>query len=188
MRHDNICRARKRKALTELEDTWEQALADAKQRARATGRRDIEDYLDLRRQNDLLRRTATEWLTNTFTIIAGDANRQGASIQIETQQEHRFMLGHATMVGNKLTLRCGVRALTIESGWPRTPRDGFIRGGGLARANLKHFGRKQCDCELLLLRSSQGAPQWLMIEKSGDQISLTENHLREHISILLSEL
>ena len=87
-----------------------------------------------------------------------------------------------------MTLRCGVRALTIESGWPRTPRDGFIRGGGLARANLKHFGRKQSDCELLLLRSSQGAPQWLMIEKSGDQISLTENHLREHISILLSEL
>ena len=98
------------------------------------------------------------------------------------------MLGHATMVGNKLILRCGVRALTIESGWPRTPRDGFIRGGGLARANLKHFGRKQSDTELLLERSSDGAPRWLVIEKSGTQISLTENHLREHISILLSEV
>lgn len=97
------------------------------------------------------------------------------------------MLGHATMVGNKLTLRCGVRALTIESGWPRTPRDGFIRGGGLARANLKHFGRKQSDAELLLTRSSQGAPQWLLIEKSGDQISVTEKHLHRHIRILLSE-
>src|SRR5438552_1276586 len=163
----NIVRAGNRNALTELEDAWEQALADAKQRARAAGRRDIEDYLDLRRRNDLLRRTATEWLTNTFTTIAGDANRRGAAIQIETQHEHRFMLGHATMVGNKLILRCGVRALTIESGWPRTPRDGFIRGGGLARANLKHFGRKQSDTELLLERSSNGAPQWLVIEKSG---------------------
>jgi len=174
--------------LTELEDAWEQALADAKQRARVAGRTDIEDYLDLRRQNDLRRRTATAWLMNNLTTLAGDANRRGAAIQIETQPEHRFMLGHATMVGNKLTLRCGVRALTVESGWPRTPRDGFIRGGGLARANLKHFGRQESDAELLLARSSQGAPQWLVIEKSGARISLTENHLREHISILLSEV
>jgi hypothetical protein len=173
--------------LSELEDAWEMALADARQRARAAGRRDIEDYLDLRRQNDLLRRTATEWLMTTFTTLAGDANRRGASIQVETQHEHRFMLGHATMVGNKLTLRCGVRALTIESGWPRTPRDGFIRGGGLARANLRHFGRKHHDAELLLRRSPQGTPQWLLMEKDGSQISLTETHLRDHLSVLLSE-
>ncbi len=173
--------------MSELEQVWEQALADAKQRARAAGRRDIEDYLDLRRQNDLLRRMAVEWLMSTFTTLAGDANRRGASIQIETQREHRFMLGHATMVGNKLTLRCGVRALMVESGWPRTPRDGFIRGGGLARANVKHFGLKRSDAELVLNRSAQGAPQWVLVEKSGDQISLTEKHLSKHISILLSE-
>jgi hypothetical protein len=177
-----------RRTLAELEDIWEQAVADAQQRARAAGRKDIEDYLDLRRQNDLQRRMATEWLMSTFTMLAGEANRRGASIQIETQSEHRFMLGHATMVGDKLTLRCGVRALTVESGWPRTPRDGFIRGGGLARANLKHFGRQRWDAELLLVRSSQGAPQWKLIDRSGDQISVTETHLREHVSILLSDI
>jgi|SRR5215510_1576634 len=173
--------------VTELNDAWEQVLNDAKARARAAGRRDIEDYLNLKRQNDLLRRTATEWLLNTCLLLAGEANRRGAPIQIETQSEHRFMLGHATMVGSKLTLRCGVRTLSIESGWPRTPRDGFIRGGGLARANLKHFGRKRYDVELLLSRSSSGTPQWLLLQKTGDQILLTENHLRDHISILLTE-
>jgi hypothetical protein len=174
--------------LTDLDHAWEQALEDAKQRARAAGRRDLEDYLDLKRRNDLLRRTATEWLGQTLTVLAGEANRRGAPIQIETQPEHhRFMLGHATMVGSKLTLRCGVRALTIECGWPRTPRDGFIRGGGLARAHLKHLGRKQLDAELLLASSSGGAPQWLLIKKSGSQVRLTEDHLREHISFLLSE-
>jgi hypothetical protein len=172
---------------TELNDAWEQVLSDARERARAAGRKDIEDYLDLKRQNDLLRRTATEWLVNTCLSLAGEANRRGAAIQIETAAEHRFMLGHATMVGNKLTLRCGVRALSVESGWPRTPRDGFIRGGGLARANLRHFGRKRFDVELLLARSSAGTPQWLLMQKSGEQILLTENHLRDHISILLSE-
>jgi len=34
------------------------------------------------------------------------------------------------MVGPLLTLSFAVRALSIEAGWPRAPRDGFVRGGG----------------------------------------------------------
>jgi hypothetical protein len=173
--------------MSELDEAWELALADAKQRARAAGRADIADYLDLRRQNDLLRRAAVDWLTNTLTSFAADANRRGAGIQIEQQDAHRFRRGSATMVGAQLTLRSGVRALMVESGWPRTPRDGFVRGGGLACANIKHLGRHRLNAELLLARSPSGVPQWLILEETGPRSPLSETHLRDHFSLLLSE-
>jgi hypothetical protein len=119
-----------------------------KLRAHAAGRRDIADYLSLRRRNDLLRRIGTDWLINEFVMLAGEANRSGAGIQLERHDEHRFARGSASMLGKGITLRHGVRALLIESGWPRTPKDGIVRGGGLACANIKHFGRPRLnqDC------------------------------------------
>src|SRR5439155_12135607 len=110
--------------MTELDEAWELTLAEAKRRAHAAGRADIAEYLNLRARNDLLRRTGTEWLVSSLTRLAGEANRHGAGIQIEQQDAHRFRVGSTTMVGTRLTLRNGVRALTVESGWPRSPRDG----------------------------------------------------------------
>jgi hypothetical protein len=173
--------------MTELDAAWELALAEARQRARSAGRADIADYLDLRSRNDLLRRTAIAWLTSTVISLAADANRAGAGIQIEQQEKHRFRRGSSTMVGNMLTLRRGVRALTVESGWPRAPRDGFVRGGGLACANIKHFGRGRSNAELMLAQSPSGVPRWLITEKAGDPLPLSETHLRKHFSVLLSE-
>lgn len=173
--------------MTELDEAWDLALAEAKNRARASGRRDIADYLDLKRQNDLLRRTATDWLINAAVLIAGNANRAGAGIQIEQDDAHRFPRGTATMVGKRITLRRGVRALTIESGWPRTPRDGIVRGDGLACANLKHFGRRRRDTELLLVRSSAKLPQWIVVGKTGKRSPLVEADLHHHFKILLSD-
>lgn len=185
--HDNIIRPANEKALSELDEAWELALAEARQRARASGRKDIADYLALRAQNDLLRRTAIDWLTSTVTALAADANRRGQAIQIELKDAHQFRVGQATMVGTNLTLRNGVRALTIESGWPRTPRDGIVRGGGLACANIKHLGRPRANAQLLLKRSSDGEPQWLIIERTESRTPLLETHLRDHISLLLAE-
>ena len=173
--------------MTELDDAWELALAEAKRRARAAGRTDIAEYLSLRARNDLLRRTGTEWLVSSLTSLAGEANRRGAGIQIEQQDAHRFRVGSATMVGTSVTLRNGVRALTVESGWPRTPRDGFIRGGGLACANIKHFGRPRANAELTLMRSAKGTPRWIVSEKTGAKFPLTEARLREHVLVLLDE-
>jgi hypothetical protein len=173
--------------MSELEEAWEAALADARRRARQSGRADITRYLDLRSKNDLLRRTAIDWLTATLTSLAGEANRRGAGIQIERQESHSFRRGSATMVGSQLTLRRGVRTLSCESGWPRKPGDGFVRGDGLACANLKHFGRPRSNAELLLARSSNGRPQWLIIEKTQTTSPLTEVQIRHHLSILLSE-
>src|SRR5262249_7774973 len=138
--------------MDELEDAWELALAEAAQRAQRAGRADIARYLDLRRRNDLLRRTAIDWLNAAFISLAADANRARAGIQIERHDDHRFRRGSATMVGNELILRRGVRALIIETGWPRTPRDGIVRGDGLACAHLKHLRRARLNGELVLVQ------------------------------------
>lgn len=170
--------------MSELEQEWELALTRAQERARAEGRRDIADYLNLRRRNDLLRRTATDWLVNVFVVWAGEANRAGAGIQIERHDEHQFRRGSATMVGKGITLRRGVRALTIESGWPRTPQHGIVRGDGLACANIKHFGRPRLNQELMLVNSRKGSPRWLILEDDL-RTPITESHLRRHLSILV---
>lgn len=169
--------------MSELDEAWELALAEAQTRAHAAGRRDIADYLSLRRRNDLLRRTGTDWLINEFVLLAGEANRAGAGIQLERHDEHRFARGSASMVGKGITLRHGVRALTIESGWPRTPKDGIVRGGGLACANIKHFGRPRLNQELLLIRSAKSAPEWLVVNDDR-RVRLTEIDLQHHLTRL----
>ena len=169
--------------MSELDEAWEMALAEAQTRAHAAGRRDIADYLSLRRRNDLLRRTGTDWLINEFMFLAGAANRSGAGIQMERHDEHRFARGSASMLGKGVTFRHGVRALTIESGWPRIPKDGIVRGGGLACANIKHFGRPRLNQELLLIRSPKGSPEWLIVN-DDQRTSLTDMDLQRHIASL----
>lgn len=166
----------------ELEEAWEIALMEAAQRAHKAGRADVTRYLDLRRHNDLLRRTAIDWLNAVFTAMAADANRVSAGIQIERQDEHRFRRGPATMVGPQLIFRRGVRAMTIESGWPRTPRDGIVRGDGLACANIKHLGRARNNDELLLVRSRTDSPQWFVLN-DDERAPLNESVLRRHFSL-----
>jgi D-serine deaminase-like pyridoxal phosphate-dependent protein len=166
--------------MSELDEAWELALAEAQTRAHAAGRRDIADYLSLKRRNDLLRRTGTDWLIDEFVSLAGKANRSGAAIQIERHEEHRFARGSASMLGKGITLRLGVRALTIESGWPRTPKDGIVRGGGLACANIKHFGRARLNQELLLISSPKGSPEWVVMN-DDERTRLTETDLQHHI-------
>jgi hypothetical protein len=168
----------------ELDEAWAAALSEAEQRARLAGRRDVAEYLALRNSNDLLRKAGIDWLVSRFTTLAGDANRAGASIQISTKEDHRFAVGTSTMVGHLLTLTNGVRTLYVEAGWPRTPRDGFIRGGGLASANIRHMGIKLADEELLLAKSATGAPTWKSVRKKH---SLHESDIRRHITILLDK-
>ena len=87
------------------------------------------------------------------------------------------------MVGHLLTLTNGVRTLYVEAGWPRTPRDGFVRGGGLASANIRHMGIKAANEELLLTKSKTGSPTWKSALK--DHRVLLEADIRRHIAILL---
>jgi hypothetical protein len=171
--------------LSELDEAWELALAEAERRARVAGRGDVAEYLRLRASNDLARSTGVDWLLSTFTVLAGEANRAGASVQLARADAHRFAVGNATMVGTLLTLRAGVRQLLVEAGWPRMPRDGFVRGGGLACAHIKHFGLRGADEELLLVRRASDAPHWFVIEKTGQRSQLTETRMRLHMEKFL---
>ncbi|MDT4898930.1 MAG: hypothetical protein QOH25_4007 [Acidobacteriota bacterium] len=167
--------------MSELDEEWAQVLAEAERRARSAGRSDLVEYLRLRASNDRARKTGIEWLFETFTLLAGEANRAGASVQIIKKEGHRFEVGGATMVGVLLTLKSGVRQLMIEAGWPRAPRDGFVPGNGLASGQIRHFGIKSANEELLLVRPPKGAPQWLVLEKTGKRNQLLEARIRQHI-------
>jgi len=157
---------------------------EAERHARLAGRKDIAEYLSLRNSNDLLRKAGVDWLIAEFTLLAGNANREGASIQIATHEGHRFRTGNSTMVGHQLTLTNGVRTLYVEAGWPRTPRDGFVRGGGLACASIRHLGIRQANEELLLTRAHNGMPAW---NSSGTKHALHEADMRRHLKILLDQ-
>jgi hypothetical protein len=175
--------------LSELDAEWARRVEEAEARARTAGR-DVADYLTLRASNDAARSVGCAWLVETFQRIAGEANRAGSSLAVALEDAHRFGVGNSWMVGRRLTLRAGVRAVTVEAGWPRSPRDGVVRGGGLARARVSHFGDRAAGEELLLVRDRDGTPRWLAVEgdaarspKSGSDFD--ESRARAHVSRLL---
>src|SRR5215211_1655506 len=164
----------------ELDEAWAAALSEAERRARLAGRKDVAEYLSLKNANDLLRTAGVDWLLAEFTTLAGEANRSGASIQISKQEGHRFGTGSSTMVGHLITFSNGVRTLFVEAGWPRTPRDGVVRGGGLAAANIRHLGIKTANEELLLVKSTTGVPAWKSLSKNHS--FLHQSGMRRHLS------
>ena len=169
--------------MSELDEAWAAALSEAEQRARVAGRGDVADYLALRNSNDLLRKAGIDWLVSSFLNHAGEANRNGASIQIANTDGHRFRVGNSTMVGRLITFSNGVRQLFVEAGWPRVPRDGIVRGGGLAAAQIRHLGIVSANDELLLSRSATGSPQWTSVAKHRH--TFLEMNIRHHLSVLL---
>ena len=173
--------------MSELDEAWTIALAEAESRARAEGYTHLAEYLALRSANDLSRKVGTDWLLTTFTTVAGLANRAGASLQLTSENTHRFKIENATMVGPRLNLENGVRRLSVEVGWPRTPRDGFIRGGGLACAKIKHLGRKSLDEQLRLILDPTGTPRWIVKENDQGFREVHEADVRRHVSILLNQ-
>lgn len=173
--------------VSELDEAWANALAEAEHRARALGRTDIATYLALRTSNDLLRKTASDWLQTMFVTVAGEANRNGAGIQVSREDGHHFKVGNATMVGSRLSLTKGVRLLFVEVGWPRTPADGFIRGGGLACANIKHRGIKSATEQLRLTVDPSGVPRWNVQSHRSEPYEIHEANIRNHMTILLDD-
>ena len=165
-------------------EDYEQRMHEARERARGVGRGDVLEYLDLKAANDAARMRAIEWLLETFTAAAGELNRAGAGLTLARTDAHRFRVGNSTMVGARLVLRRGVRALTVEAGWPRSPRDGIVRGGGLASATINHFGDARAGSELLLLPDAHTDARWFVIEKTGARTELQPERLRLHFTRL----
>jgi hypothetical protein len=166
--------------MNELEEAWSEKLALAIENAKSSGRGDIADYLALKQSNDAIRQTGVEWLFGSFIEIASEAGRHNPMILIEREEPHEFEFNRARMAGSLLRIRFGVRSLSVEAGWTRTPAHGFMRGGALAAARVTHFGRSKNDIELTLVQRSQ-IPGWLTI--SGSEF--VSRHVREHFEILL---
>ena len=168
-----------------FDEDYERRMDEARRRAGASGRGDVLDYLDLKATNDALRARAVERLLEAFTAAAGELNRAGAGLTLTRTEPHRFRVGHSTMVGTRLVLRRGVRALTVEAGWPRAPRDGVVRGGGLASALVGHFGNARAGEELLLLPDAERDARWFVLEKTGARTELRPERLGRHLARLL---
>jgi hypothetical protein len=171
--------------MSELDEAWAAALSEAEHKARLAGRKDVAEYLSLKNSNDLLRKAGVQWLIESFTIAAGEANRAGASIQIAKSEGHRFHVGTTTMVGQLVTLSYGVRTLFVEAGWPRVPRDGIVHGGGLACANIRHLGIRAASEELVLGKTNNGTPNWKSLTKQRPHLHQSDIH--HHLSILLDK-
>jgi hypothetical protein len=171
------------RGMNELDEVWTKMLAEATSRARASDQHHVADYLDLKASNDLIRRASVGWLLETLIQHAASANRLSGSIAIERTEPHNFGYRGANLVGTSVSLRYGVRCLTVEAGWTRTPADGFMRGGMLAFARFRHFGLPKAGMEAALLRSGD-SPVWrvLIDEKPGADIDSADLH--RHVALL----
>ncbi len=171
--------------VSELDDAWTAALAEAEGRARSAGRGDLTDYLALRTSNDLLRKTACDWLLAAFKTIAGETKHAGQSLQISSDDNYQFTIANAALAGRLLQLESGVRQLLVEVGWPRIPGHGFIRGGGLALGRLRHVGIKSASEVVRLVTSLEGSPRWIVENNREPVAEIREANIRQHIAILL---
>ena len=169
--------------MNELDEIWSQKLNAAIAQAQTTGRKDVADYLTLRAVNDELRQTSLQWLLDSLTEIAAFFNR---TVNIETENRHRFNLENSTLHGAQISFRQGVRCLTLEAGWTRTPADGFMRGGALALGRLTHFGISKHNVELFLVLEKD-SPRWFAADKEGKRTAFDSRHLNEHFQIFLGE-
>lgn len=168
--------------MNELDEVWSQMMNKAIAEARAGGRHDVAEYLALKATNDLIRSTSVKWLFDSMLEIAARHNRIIANVQIENENPHNFAFNRANMVGARLSLRQGVRCLSIEAGWTRTPADGFMRGGALAAGRITHFGIAKANEDILLLREDD-LPQWFSIDKAERKTVFDSNNLQKHFRI-----
>lgn len=170
--------------MNELDEIWSRKIKKAMAEAATAGRSDVADYLELRAANDALRQTSIKWLFDSLLEIAAFSNRNGTSITIETDNSHRFAFKNSTLVGGLARLRQGVRCLTVEGGWTRTPADGFMRGGALAIGRVSHFGLSKHNAELYLVLEND-SPAWFSTDKDGERNRFDSRHLNEHFRLFL---
>ena len=170
--------------MNELNDAWSEMLKRAIDSARAGGRHDVADYLELKATNDAARQTATTWLIDSMIEIAAARENDPFGLAIDRNDPYHFSHLGANLTGSRLSIRHGVRCLSIEAGWTRTPADGFMRGGAMAVAKITHFGLQK-ENEVFYLVPTDGLPIWKNAEAGGDASPLSILDLRRHFGILL---
>jgi hypothetical protein len=170
--------------MEELDEVWTNFLNEAAVRVKSNERSDVAEYLELKTTNDFLRSTSVQWLFESVAEIASEANRRNANLTFEKKHPHEFTIGNANLVGWLVRFRQGVRCLSFEAGWTRTPSDGFMRGGALAVGRVTHFGMARQNVELNLLKI-ENAPVWFATDQNGKRTEFHSNHLQNHFRIFL---
>lgn len=161
--------------MLELDHVWSKMLDEAAVKASNAGRQDIVDYLRLKATNDAIRQVGVSWLFDTMIMNASDTLRDRRSITIERVEPHNFARGNSNMVGSLLEIRQGVRCLSVEAGWARTPSDGIMLNGALAFARISHFGMPKLAAEIRLIHGDS-LPQWVAEDESIVQSSEISRH------------
>ncbi len=170
--------------MEELDAVWTNFLNEAATRSKPGDESGVGDYLALRSTNDFLRSTSVQWLFEAVAEMASEANRSNANLTFEKKNPHEFKIGHSNLVGWLVRFRQGVRCLSVEAGWTRTPSDGFMRGGALAVGRVTHFGMTKQNVELNLLKI-ENAPVWFAVDRDGKRSEFHSNHLQKHFRIFL---
>ena len=170
--------------MNELDQFWSVELTRLIENARRSGRADVADYLELRARNDAIREIGVRWLIETLIAISAGSYRVSASIEIIRDEPHRFDMFKATMAGTRVIFQQGVRCLTVEAGWTRTPGDGFMRNGVLAAARLKHLGMSKMDVELGLLMHGE-EPLWYEFAEGKREQAIALEDLNLHFNTFL---
>lgn len=173
--------------MNEPDEIWARQVSEALRKAKAAGRGDIAEYLLLKTANDAIRAASVDWLSDSAAAIAAESDSRNARISSEKENPHNFAFGNANLVGSRLSLRQGVRCLTIEAGWTRTPRDGFMRGGALACARISHFGIGKANEDLLLIRTGDST-NWFAVDKENKKTLFDSRNLRRHFEIFLDKV
>jgi len=102
-------------------------------------------------------------------------------LTFERVEPHNFARGSSNMVGSLLEIRLGVRCLSVEAGWARTPSDGIMRHGALAFARITHFGMPKQDSEFRLVHA-ETLPYWL----ANDDSVIDSSHLSGHFDTFIA--
>jgi hypothetical protein len=168
--------------MDELNEIWDELLAEAASAANIGG--GFAEFVAVKSANDRIRESGIEQLLAAFQKIAAHVNRQNGQIVVESVDNHRFAFEAATAVGRLAKYRHGVRCLTIEAGWTRTPSDGFMRGNALAVARISHFGIPEAGSDLKLLRLEDSVG-WFRTDSEGLKISVELEDLILHFQTLL---
>ncbi len=166
--------------MAELEQIWKNLLDQASLSALEGSRHDVADYLRLKLANDAIRRAGVDWLFQTLIEHASEASKDIPHLRIDRISPHSFKIGASNMVGSLIQVTLGVRCLSLEAGWARTPSDGIMRNSALANARISHFGMPR-EVEEYKLIKGEPFPKW----KNALGEDVRTDHLEQHLQILL---
>lgn len=157
--------------MNSFEEKWLEMINSAKLIAAEQGNETLRDFFELKAANEKIRMDASKTLLEYFFRAIRIKIEEGFKLDVETHGGYKFQMRHALLTGFRVDVLFGLRRLSIEIGWTRLPKDGFMRGGALAYCRITHFGRPEHNSELLLLNSQN--PKWFT-EKSNSPFDITD--------------